>query len=200
MEKNSSKIIRITCVIICAVFIFLSGFLVAKFARSAASRSLDWIIKTINENYYKDVEEEKIVKYALSGGLDKLLDVYSDYYTAEEYKALLADNAGSKTGVGISYTFVEGKGVLINSVVGNSPAYISGLRKGLFIEYGINGKGEKTAFNAIDDFSKFAAATADNEKITLHASDGKDYTMAKASYTASYAYMCTNSSSWTFKS
>lgn len=42
------------------------------------------------ENYYKDVPSDVFLDGSLKGLADRCLDIYSEYYTAEEYRAVLA--------------------------------------------------------------------------------------------------------------
>ena len=180
-----------------ALVIFAAAFAAGCFIDRRTS--LEWMLDTIDENYYFKFEGKKkdLKNMPLAEIADRYLDRYSEYYTAEEYKQTVASNEGSKSGIGISYSFVEGRGVFINTVIGNSPAYKSGLRAGEWLASG-GIKGGVKAFSSSDDFQELITEAADGEDISLTATDGSEYTVAKAKYTASYTTLYTNSSQWYF--
>ena len=84
--------------------------------------------------------------------MEKYLDIYSAYYTAEEYKQLQDSNAGNRGGFGISSTYLHGEGVLVVNALGNSPAFASGLRSGDVMVSGALG-GQVPQFASPADFS-----------------------------------------------
>lgn len=196
MKKKSKIVLTAVCSAVGAVIAFSAGLLTATMSKNQASRSINWIIDTINQNYYKDVDNDELVAAAMSGGFSKLLDVYSTYYTKEEYRQVVNSNSGQKSGIGISYSFVSGKGVLINSVLGNSPAHEAGLKRGMYLDYGINSNNEEILFSSANSFADFVSGFVDGEQMTLHATDEDgnaidDFKLGKAEYKASYAYMFT---------
>lgn len=152
--------------------------------------SVEWVVDTINKNYYwGEVTEEDITSCGLENLTGNVLDIYSAYYTEEEYKAITDSNAGSKSGVGISFTYFDG--IVINSVVGNSPAYQSGLRPGTMVKMA----GDGTVFLSAEDFSSYIASREEGEEFTL-VTDRGDYTVSRRNYTASYCFMATSSAAW----
>lgn len=202
--KGKKIVTALIALAIAAVF-FLAGFVTAKLTKKREVSSFEWAMKTVGENYYKDVSSGEFLDRSLKG-LAESLDPYCEYYTAEEYKAALASNSGSKSGVGVSFAYVgqddngkfdhpQGKtGIFIESVAGNSPAYRSGLRAGEFISSAVYNGGTET-FASADDFIKFINARADGEEFTLY-SDCGQYTVAKSAYTQSYSYMATADKQW----
>ncbi|MCM1546483.1 MAG: S41 family peptidase [Clostridiales bacterium] len=203
-KKGTRKKVLIALVALAiAVVFFFAGFAVSKLTIKYEVSSFEWAMKIVGENYYKDVSAGGFLDGSLKGMVNEKLDIYSAYYTAEEYSAVVASNSGKKSGVGISFTYVpenthperrEG-GILIESVVGNSPAYKSGLRAGEFIESASYSGGTAT-FESRDDFTSFIDARADGEQFTLN-SDRGVYTVAKSGYTQSYCYMATADKQWT---
>ncbi|MDE5789452.1 MAG: hypothetical protein K2H78_03430 [Clostridia bacterium] len=199
------KVLKIIVTVAVAIAIagaaFFAGFITSRLTRSRQAASFDWAIKTIRENYYQDIPADDILSGTLKDVADKYLDIYSDYYTAEEYKAVTASNRGSKSGVGISYAYVpdgahpSGKsGILIESVVGNSPAYRSGLRAGEFVTAVERGS-QTTQITSSDGFSACIDSLADGEKFTL-VTDRGERELAKSEYTASYCAMYTSTAHW----
>ncbi len=161
----------------------------------SSSSSYSWVVKTIRDNYYVDIPEDELHECIMKGGVSSVLDIYSAYYTKEEYAQVIASNQGSKSGVGITYQFVpegafnRGSGVLITDIAGNSPAFKSGLKAGTFVS-GVRGGGEEKTITDANDFSSFITQRATGEKFTF-ITDRGEYETSKQDYTASYCIMST---------
>ena len=179
-----------------AVLSFVAGYLTQRCASNKTMASYEWALKTIKEYYYFDEPDIGYTQTSLKAIADTYLDRYSEYYTKEEYAEVQKSNAGSKSGVGLSYSFVNGRGVYISKVVGNSPAYKSGLRAGEWITSGTGQSGEEVTFTSSASFSNFISSANDGVEMTFSSEDGKSFTMAKAEYTASYTYLNTSSERW----
>lgn len=202
---KGKKIIKIVvaCVIAVAIAVagFLGGFFTSRATLSQSVSSYNWVIKTILENYYDDVNEQDLLNASLDG-ISGLLDAYSDYYTAEEYAETENSNAGNKTGVGISYSFIPdgfyaaGSGVYVEEVVGNSPAEHSGLKAGTFVQGAVCGD-ERVSFGSASDFSSFMNARAEGEKFTF-VTDRGEYELSRQAYVASYCSMSTSAATYSF--
>ena len=175
-----------------AVLAFVAGFLTERCLADRTLASYEWALKTIREYYYFDEPDEAYTETSLKAIADKYLDRYSEYYTKEEYEEIQKSNAGSKSGIGISYSFVKDRGIFISKVVGNSPAYKKGLRAGEWIVSGKAEDGKEQTFDSSTSFSNFISAAKDGENMTFTSEDGKSYTVAKAEYTASYASLVTS--------
>ncbi len=204
-DGRAKKIVTALVALAIAAVFFVAGFFTSRLTRKREISSYEWAMKIVGENYYKDVPAGEFLDRSLKG-LAESLDPYCEYYTASEYKAALASNSGKKSGVGVSFTYVgeeNGKfdhpqnksGIFIESVVGNSPAFRSGLRSGEFIS-SATCNGETATFDSRESFSAFIDARADGEEFTLY-SDRGEYTVAKSAYTQSYCYMATADKQWT---
>lgn len=198
---NDKKIkIAVSAIIAFAIAMlsFAAGFLTERCSSSRAVSSYEWALKTIKDNYYFGEPDASFTDTALGAISDKYLDPYSEYYTKEEYEQVIKSNQGSKSGVGISYAFVEGRGIFIGSVVGNSPAYLAGLRAGEYITRGSVEGGSEVVFDSSDSFSKFVSPIGDGVKVKLVSEDGNSFTVAKSEYTACYTSLSTATTGWTF--
>lgn len=190
MKRRISKTIAVSLIALIIILCLASG------CNSSPSASYDWILRTIQENYYEDIPEDVLHKSILSGGLSSVLDKYSAYYTEEEYAQVAASNSGSKSGIGISYQFLpdgvsaRGSGVLVTDVLGGSPSYASGLKTGTFIQ-ALRLGDKVTSVTTSADFSSFITARATGEKFTL-VTDRGEYEVSKEEYTASYCVMSTS--------
>lgn len=200
-KKAIKILVTVAVAIVIAAAAFFCGFLTSRLTRSRQAASFDWAIKTIRENYYQDIPTDDILSGTLKDVAARYLDIYSDYYTAEEYKAITASNRGSKSGVGISYAYVgegahpSGKsGILIESVVGNSPAFRSGMRAGEFVT-AIERGSQTTKITSGESFAACIDSLADGEKFTF-ITDRGEHELAKSEYTASYCTMSTSTAQW----
>lgn len=201
--KIAQNIIAVILVLIIAGGAFAAGFFTRKCTQGKTLSSVEWALEIIDKYYYFGGEQDGFGGAAVGGIADIYLDRYSEYYTKEEYEALFKSNSGSKSGVGVSYAFVEDgiidkSGIFISSVIGNSPAYYSGLRAGEFLTEGSAGTKQVT-FKDADDFNDLIAGAKDGEDIILKNAQGESFTVAKAEYTASYTYLATCDTAWVFK-
>ena len=195
MLKKSIKIkifFAVVTVLLCMIFL-LSG--------CTAGMSRNWVQNTIEQHFYvhpNDGDYSKIE--GLSGlSIDEMvarLDRYSAYYTKKQYEAVVSDNAGSKSGIGITTYFLSGKGVVISTVVGNSPAKKKGIIPGDVIVGG-RADGNNYTFSKLADFTSFVSGRATGEEFTLIFDDYREIAIAKEDYTASYAAMYTRDNAYT---
>lgn len=166
-----------------------------------------WVLNTIRANYYyyDEMDKEGLNDLTVEEIVSRL-DMYSEFYTAEEFQALIKDNSGEKAGIGFSYSFVEeGKssvypegGCLLMTVVGNSPAEKSGMKAGQLLTGGTY-NGQTVSFDTADALGDFVDPIAAGVQFTLTASTGESFTVSKQEYNASYTFMATNDSAWTPK-
>lgn len=180
---------------------------VAVFSSGCSVDSRSWVLKTLRENFYfydeldKDGFDEMSLEEIVAKVKSK--DVYSEYYTAEEYEAVLKDYSGNKAGVGFSYMFVEegastvypDGGCMIASVVGNSPAEQSGMRAGQILTGGTC-NGETVLFENEGDLDSFISPIQSGVRFTLTDSEGTDHEVYKSEYVASYMFMATSETAY----
>lgn len=199
--NKSRKILKIFAAVAVALVIaaasFFAGYLTRKLTQDTKLSSYEWVLKTINENYYGEFDGDAAGELSLKALASKL-DIYSEYYTAEEYAQLIKDNSGSKSGIGVTLNFMENKGAYIVSVMGNSPAYRAGIAAGDLITSGtVDGK--TTEFKTYADFSGFIDGRKTGEEFTLSTADDS-FELAREEYTASYTCMFTKNMEYGFKS
>lgn len=196
-QKSKKIVIGVVSAIVALALLalaFLGGYLVRG---AVGATSYDWVLGMIERYYYEDVDIGNADELAIDAIVSEYLDIYSEYYTAEEYAAAQSSNGGSKSGLGISYSYIPGTGITVVKSSGNSPAFRAGLRAGDVIVYGESG-GERTYFNSAADFSSFVSSLAEGENATYYLSSGEGLTFAKEAYTESYIFLATNSGAWTF--
>ena len=88
--------------------------------------------KIINE-YYGKVDENQLIDAALDGMLS-VLDDYSSYMDQSDSISFNNKMKGEYYGIGIEALTLSGEGVLVVSVVENSPADSVGIKEGDIIE------------------------------------------------------------------
>nr|WP_232713473.1 S41 family peptidase [Bacillus xiapuensis] len=92
----------------------------------------------LEKNYYKDIDQDKLIEGAINGMLDSLDDPYSDYMNEKEAKKFHENVSSSFEGIGAEIK-EEDDAILIVSPIKGSPAEKAGLRPNDRI-IGIDGK------------------------------------------------------------
>ncbi len=95
------------------------------------------IIKSIFNTYsYYDLDEDAMLNGALKGLAEGTGDRYAEYYTEEEFSALLDDSNGDMQGIGISIIHnTEYNVIEVINVFPDSPALEAGIEPGDLITY-----------------------------------------------------------------
>ncbi|MBC5998066.1 S41 family peptidase [Romboutsia ilealis] len=85
----------------------------------------------VNDDFYKEVSEDDLVQGSIKGMFSGLGDIYSQYYTKEEFELLKEQTSGSFVGIGvyISPTSDDDYITIIAPIEG-SPAEKSGIKAG----------------------------------------------------------------------
>lgn len=88
-------------------------------------------VRSILKNeYYENVDENKLLEGAIAGMADSLGDPYTAYYTKEEWKMYSESITGSYVGIGVSISLGEDNLVTIVEPFEGSPAEEAGMKKG----------------------------------------------------------------------
>lgn len=82
-------------------------------ADSAHVEKVEYLEKLIDQEYLGDVDQDKLAEEIYAGLIYGLGDVYSRYYTAEEYAQETATTDGSYVGIGVSIQKNKNGGVQI---------------------------------------------------------------------------------------
>jgi carboxyl-terminal processing protease len=96
------------------------------------------VIDSIEDNFYKPVDEGKLDDASLKGIVESLDDPYSHYLTPKEANALTEEISGHFEGVGMNVE-QDKRGLKVLRVFEKSPAARAGIRRGDFI-LAVNGR------------------------------------------------------------
>ena len=96
------------------------------------------IIDSIESNFYKPVDEERLDDASLKGIVESLGDPYSTYLTPKEARRFTEEVSGEFEGVGMNVE-QDRRGLKVLRVFEDSPAEGAGIRRGDFI-LGVNGR------------------------------------------------------------
>lgn len=91
---------------------------------------LDEVFRLIQDEYYTETDESRLLLGAIEGMLSSLDDPYSFYYTPEEMASAREHQEGVYEGVGLQMLTTDDGQLLITRVFANSPAKTAGLRAG----------------------------------------------------------------------
>jgi carboxyl-terminal processing protease len=86
------------------------------------------IVETIEDNFYKPVNESKLDDGSLNGIVDSLDDPYSHYFTPKQAQDFQESVSGQFEGVGMSVE-KDSRGLRVLNVFNGSPASEAGIRK-----------------------------------------------------------------------
>ena len=130
---NFSEVIII--MIIAIMFGFLLGNIVnfVVFSdNSSSDKELDELVTTydnIINNYYEDVDKEKLIDAGIQGMINYLDDPYATYFSGEASEDFNQELAGNYEGIGVEVMLNNGI-VSVSRVFDNSPASKAGVKVG----------------------------------------------------------------------
>ena len=202
--KQRKKICNTAVAVGLAAVSFVLGGFAVWFSLDKEIRTLIKIKKAINENYYQDIDDETFYGALFDTVNHKLLDGYSQYMTADEYKESKGSLAGNRVGIGAVFSTVDKEGkprMLVTRVCGNSPAENAGLKEGDFVVAFGKTQESMTESEIFDEFSTFLYATQEGESFFMRVQRGdttETLTMARGTYVENYVFYRTNTSSYGF--
>src|SRR5688572_26566874 len=100
------------------------------FARDDDLAVVDSAIERVHDDYYRDVPKSELADEAIRGMVSGLDDRFSAYFDPKEYAKFREQTDARFSGIGVSIQRIEGRGLRVVEVYGESPAREAGLRKG----------------------------------------------------------------------
>ncbi len=86
--------------------------------------------KTLKDEFYFEHDDAKLMEGAVGGLASGLDDIYTYYYTPEEFNQFNNDLSGSYVGIGVSVTMDADEKLTILRVFPDSPAEAAGMQRG----------------------------------------------------------------------
>lgn len=193
IKKNNAKNFSAFLVLILAVVCFVGGYFFNLIIKGDDLRTVEWVLDTVNKyGYYLDEDTGELKKLTGKEVADSIvntfLDDYSNYYTADEYSDVVETNKGNNFGVGVSL-LSSTTDLKIFRVIGNSPAYYSGLKSGDILVGAKKVDGDRQEFISRKDFTDFLSSVERDEEFILFATrDGVEnsFTVAKRVFISSF--------------
>lgn len=97
-------------------------------AKSKTLQQIEAIMDLIQDEYYKDITEEELLRGALRG-MFEALDRHSTYFTPEEYNEFMDDLKGEIIGIGIQIERQD-DGITVVAPIEGTPAFKAGIKTG----------------------------------------------------------------------
>ena len=162
------------------VAVFFSGYFSHYFSLNEELRSIDFFLDIYNEHYYKPTDV-KPVDLLVEG----MMDIYSDYFTAEEYEKYQKEGQGSKSGFGIGISALE-----IVTVLGNSPAEKAGITTGgKIIAFKLAEVADFTLCENQTQLTDFLGSVTSAVSLKIqYGEEIKEFTLTKSDFTENYVY------------
>lgn len=205
--KNTKLSKALSAIIIALIFVlaFIGGYFTNYIFVSRETRVLNEIVTILKEvGYVIDPETgeyidltEKEISTAL---VNEFLDVYSAYYTPEEYEEIKAQDRGENQGLGLAF---ERLNPVIIKVKGNSPAEKAGFKRYDKIISGSENDGEWVAFSSTQQAIAFMTACADDSVMNFVVERKGcmvNISVSKGEFIASYVTYYDNSAKYHFVS
>ena len=178
MKKSNKRLVDILIVVLISSFVGMLGGAAAiytidynKNAEDKLSVSkyeeIDEMFNTIVEEYYDEIDKEKLIEGAISGMLS-VLDTHSSYLDKSNTTSFNNKMLGEYYGVGIEALSLTGTGVLVVSVLPDSPAFRSGIQENdIIVE--VNGESLKEKGAAY--FTSLVSSTKEEMKLVINRSE-----------------------------
>ena len=192
MNKKLKIVIACISSVLILAGTFVLGFFTREWTLDKETRQIMNLIDKYKKYYY--FEQENVVDIISN----EILDKYSTYYSKEEYEIVKRSAKGYGEGIGLS--FLKNSSV-INSVLGNSPAELQGVKEGGEV-ISINvGKGMVTPEDK-SVIPNMIASACNGTDITIKVKYGeeeKTYTLTKREYLRTYVKYISSSGTYSYQ-
>ena len=201
---KSHKKIRAVTAILLAAACFVLGGLTVWFSLDSELRTLVKVKQAIQKYYYQDVDDETFYETVFDGINHEILDAYSRYMTADEYRDEQSSLAGKRIGIGLVFDTLDSEKrpqMLVVRVCENSPAQQAGLREGDRIVAFGKEEGALTESEVFADFSAFLTTMTESESFYIRVKRGEEYltlTLVREAYVEGYVLYRSSTTSYGF--
>jgi carboxyl-terminal processing protease len=172
MKHSNDRLIEMLIIVIVSTFVGILGggaFIYSLNYKSEKSNSIssiseiDEMYETIVEDYYDDIDKEKVIEGAISGMLS-VLDEHTAYMNQDTTSSFNKKMNGEYYGIGIEALTLEEEGILVVSVMADSPAQRSGIKENDVI---IELNGESLKDKKASYFTSIVEKTSEEIKLTI---------------------------------
>ena len=164
----------VLCAVLAAVFavLFTSLYFVRRFSEL---QPMSEAIELFRKNYYfyDEDTQNNMVTGAIKGLSSYIGDDYAEYYTKEEYDALLNSNSGNFIGMGVLVSDMGDSVFIITAVYDNTPAQEAGMQVG---DQLIAANGEPAAGKTLNEFLEFITHEEGDVNTVVLLRDGQELT------------------------
>src|SRR5215210_3857770 len=115
----------------------LPGFARDALVGDSEGQLYDEALDTIADNYYREVDKDKLFDKGMAAGVDSLAARFSAYFDPKQYTEFEEATDGAFEGVGMNVAEVK-RGLRVLTVFDGSPAERGGIKPGSLIT-GVNG-------------------------------------------------------------
>lgn len=122
----SRSVSKIICIVVVTFLVGSQAVYAADPVRSTTY--LDSVMELIQEQYYGDITDDKLIDNAIRGMFNSL-DDYTTYYDNEEKDAFMDSITGVFGGIGVTME-ISGDYIIVSKVFPESPAEKAGLQQG----------------------------------------------------------------------
>lgn len=174
MKKSNKRLVDILIVVLISTFIGMLGGAGALYTIDYNNEKneldiskydeIDKMFDTIIDEYYGEISKNSLIEGAISGMLS-VLDSHSSYMDKTDTTSFNKKMRGEYYGVGIEALTLDGTGVLVVSVIIDSPAYRSGIKAGDVI---IKANGEELKEKGASYFTSLVSETDDEIKLVIN--------------------------------
>ena len=134
-------------------------------------KKMESIWQTVDNYYYKDVDDKKLEEKMYKDFVNSLGDKYSEYMTKEEYDAWISTTLGTYQGVGLTLQENKDKQIEIIRVNSKGPAYDAGVKQGDIVVK-IDGK----KYKDVDQAAQAMRGEKGTKVKVTFSRDGKEFT------------------------
>lgn len=202
--KKPRKMIRAATAILLAAACFILGGFTVWFSLDAEIRTLLKVKLAIDRHYYQDIDDDEFYGAVFDGINHELLDAYSAYMSADEFRTEQGSLAGKRIGIGLVFRTKDVDGnaqMLVVRVCGNSPAEQAGVQEGDYIVGYGKTETDLTKNQVFADFSTFLNTLSESEPFFVRVKRGAEeltVSMSRESYVENYVFYRTKTTSYGF--
>lgn len=197
-KKRIRCLLAVLLALVVAAVGFTAGWLGNFYSADPRLRELEWMLGLLENEHYREVDMDAVYEDLYDAVMP---DIFSEYYSPEEYAQRVAESEGHNEGAGVTLTTDGDGSVRIYSVVENSPAQAAGLAEGMYV-HGVSADGGELQTGNSSEIASFIRAQ--DGEFTLYASYSPDaasaqpYVMERRSYSAAYVVYRDSETSFAF--